>query len=179
MAFLEATVGRRRMTPFEAGSEWRSREARASLDDVDAAVRKSMVGGLAPWRLAHVCRHVERRLASQLTNSALASLVRLSEGHFARAFRRKDPHCLAAAVSPQRRKVTLQKFVPGRPAASAFAAWNGEVVGAVYYDVLKADGAIGPPSVVPYCPMRKGGTAGLPLRSKSLKFRASKTEFLR
>lgn len=66
----------------------------------------------------------------------------------ARAFRRKDGHYVAAAVAPQPRTVTAQKFVPGRPAASGFAAWKGEIVGAVYYDVLKADGIIGPPSVI-------------------------------
>jgi transcriptional regulator GlxA family with amidase domain len=42
---------------------------------------------LAPWQLARVGGHIERRLASRLTNSRLAALVRLSEDHFARAFK--------------------------------------------------------------------------------------------
>lgn len=43
--------------------------------------------GLAPWRLARVRRHIERHLDSRLTNAGLAALVRLSEDHFARAFK--------------------------------------------------------------------------------------------
>jgi hypothetical protein len=66
----------------------------------------------------------------------------------ARAARRRDAHWLLAAVARQRRAISIQKFVEGQSAASGFAAWNGEVVGAVYYDVLKADGAFGPPSVI-------------------------------
>jgi hypothetical protein len=66
----------------------------------------------------------------------------------ARALRRRDGHHLAGALAPQSCALTAQKFVPGRPAASAFAAWNGEVIAAVYYDVLKAEGVIGPPSVI-------------------------------
>ncbi|HEX3944157.1 MAG TPA: hypothetical protein VHW69_08720 [Rhizomicrobium sp.] len=66
----------------------------------------------------------------------------------ARAYRRSDAHYLASALAPKSNVVSIQKFVRGRSAASAFAAWNGEVVGAVYYDVLKADGTIGPPSVI-------------------------------
>ncbi|HEY1962899.1 MAG TPA: hypothetical protein VGG69_10810 [Rhizomicrobium sp.] len=66
----------------------------------------------------------------------------------ARAWKRHDAHCLMDAIAPKRRAVSIQKFIPGRPAASAFAAWNGEVVGAIYYDMLKTDGDIGPPSVI-------------------------------
>jgi hypothetical protein len=66
----------------------------------------------------------------------------------ARAVKRRDGHWLMAAAAPQRRAVSLQRFIPGRPAASAFACWKGEVVGAIYYDVLCADGAIGPPQVI-------------------------------
>ena len=36
----------------------------------------------------------------------------------------------------------------GSPAASAFASWQGEVAGAIYYDVIVAEGAIGPPNVI-------------------------------
>lgn len=61
---------------------------------------------------------------------------------------RRDAHWIMTAVAPQPRSVVIQKFVSGQPAASGFAAWDGEVVGAVYYDVLRADGTIGPPSVI-------------------------------
>jgi predicted ATP-grasp superfamily ATP-dependent carboligase len=66
----------------------------------------------------------------------------------ARALRRRDAHHILAALAPPPRKVSVQKFVTGRPAASAFAAWEGEVKAAVHYDVLVADGAIGPPNVI-------------------------------
>lgn len=72
--------------------------------------------------------------------SRLRSLVR--------AARRRDPHFLAAALSPQGAQVCVQRFIPGLPAASAFAAWRGEIAGAFYYDVLVADGGIGPPNVI-------------------------------
>ena len=65
-----------------------------------------------------------------------------------RAWRRRDAHCFMDAVAPKPSTVSIQRFIPGRPAASAFAAWNGEVVGAIYYDMLKTDGEMGPPSVI-------------------------------
>ncbi len=66
----------------------------------------------------------------------------------ARAARRRDAHYLLAALSPPRQNVSVQKFVAGRSAASAFACWQGEIVGALYYDVLVAQGMIGPPNVI-------------------------------
>ena len=42
----------------------------------------------------------------------------------------------------------VQRFIGGHPAASAFAAWRGNVVGSIYYDVLVADRGIGPPNVI-------------------------------
>jgi len=66
----------------------------------------------------------------------------------ARALRRRDPHFLIDAVRPQARAISVQRFVEGTPAASAFAAWRGGIVGSIAYDVLVADGAIGPPNVI-------------------------------
>src|SRR3954471_13105830 len=66
----------------------------------------------------------------------------------ARAIRRRDGHWLISALAPSKRAISIQKFIAGRPAASAFAAWKGEVVSAVCYDVLSADSSIGPPSVI-------------------------------
>ncbi|MGH6878344.1 MAG: hypothetical protein ACREHV_13365 [Rhizomicrobium sp.] len=66
----------------------------------------------------------------------------------ARALRRHDAHYIHDALSPRRRIVSAQQFVAGLPAASAFAAWRGEVTGAIYYDVLVAEDSIGPPSVI-------------------------------
>jgi AraC family transcriptional regulator len=64
-------------------------------------------GGLAPWQLARVDGHIERRLASRLTNAGLASLVRLSEDHFARAFKVSigcSPHAYVVARRIERAK---------------------------------------------------------------------------
>ena len=54
---------------------------------VRGPMRVVVRGGLAPWQLARVVRHIEGRLPSRLTNSRLASLVGLSEDYFARAFK--------------------------------------------------------------------------------------------
>jgi hypothetical protein len=66
----------------------------------------------------------------------------------ARALRRRDAHFLLDSVAPPGRIVSVQKFIPGRPAASAFACWQGDIVGAIHYDVLIAEGTIGPPVVI-------------------------------
>src|ERR1019366_2199392 len=42
----------------------------------------------------------------------------------------------------------MQRFIVGTLAASAFAAWRGEIVGSFNYDVLVADPVIGPPNVI-------------------------------
>lgn len=82
--------------------------------------------------------------------SALRRLLRPASRlrNAARALKRKDAHYLLAAISPPPQHVSVQKFVAGRSAASAFACWKGEITGALYYDVLVADGAIGPPNVI-------------------------------
>jgi len=65
-----------------------------------------------------------------------------------RAARRRDPHFLAMALAPRGAEVCIQRYIAGSPAASAFAAWRGEVVGSFHYDVLVADRVIGPPNVI-------------------------------
>ncbi|HLY05482.1 MAG TPA: hypothetical protein VKR31_07025 [Rhizomicrobium sp.] len=78
----------------------------------------------------------------------------------ARALKRRDVHFARDAIAPKAPRVSVQKFIPGTQAASAFAAWRGEVVGAIYYDVLVADGTIGPPNVIRRvdCPQLKSAT---------------------
>ncbi|HSM94847.1 MAG TPA: ATP-grasp domain-containing protein [Rhizomicrobium sp.] len=66
----------------------------------------------------------------------------------ARAVRRRDAHFLHEAIAPMQRTISLQKFIPGHPAASAFAAKDGEIVASLGYDVLVAQGTIGPPNVI-------------------------------
>jgi transcriptional regulator GlxA family with amidase domain len=60
--------------------------------------------------LARVGGHIERRLASRLTNSRLASLVRLSEDHFARAFKASigcPPHAYVVMRRIERAKALM------------------------------------------------------------------------
>jgi hypothetical protein len=78
----------------------------------------------------------------------------------ARAVHRRDLHHLTAAVSPTAAKISAQQFVAGRSAASAFACWQGEVVAAIYYDVLVAEGETGPPNVIKRldCPEMEAAT---------------------
>ena len=66
----------------------------------------------------------------------------------ARSLKRRDMHFAREAITYKRQHVSAQSFIAGTQAASAFAAWRGDVVGAIYYDVLVADGAIGPPNVI-------------------------------
>jgi glutathione synthase/RimK-type ligase-like ATP-grasp enzyme len=66
----------------------------------------------------------------------------------ARAAKRRDAHHLIAAWRPESPAVSVQRFVKGAPAASAFAAWKGDMMASIYYDVLVADGTIGPPNVI-------------------------------
>jgi hypothetical protein len=66
----------------------------------------------------------------------------------ARAGRRRDAHYLLDALAPSPLVLSAQSFIPGQQAASAFACWQGDVVGAIYYDVLVAQGTIGPPNVI-------------------------------
>src|SRR4029079_9462197 len=64
------------------------------------------------------------------------------------AVRRKDAHFALDAVAPSRPAVSIQRFVAGAPAASAFAGWQGQLEGLICYDVLVADATIGPPNVI-------------------------------
>jgi ATP-grasp domain len=65
-----------------------------------------------------------------------------------RAARRRDAHYLLDALAPQRHSICVQQFISGKAANSAFAAWQGKVVGTIYYDVLMAEALIGPPNVI-------------------------------
>ena len=66
----------------------------------------------------------------------------------ARAVRRRDTHFLREAAAPKPRTISMQKFIAGHAAASAFAAKDGEIVASIAYDVLVAQGTIGPPNVI-------------------------------
>ncbi|HEY1707714.1 MAG TPA: ATP-grasp domain-containing protein [Rhizomicrobium sp.] len=86
-------------------------------------------------------------------DQAIAAFRRLSNPpsrlrSVARAVRRKDVHFLFDALSPVRREISVQRFIPGTSAASGFACWEGKVVGLICYDILASDGTIGPPNVI-------------------------------
>jgi hypothetical protein len=92
-------------------------------------------------------------IVARNAGDARAAFAKLSRApsplrSLARAFRRRDAHFLQEMFSTATRIVSAQRFVQGLPAASAFAAWRGGVIGAVYYDVLIAEGTLGPPSVI-------------------------------
>jgi hypothetical protein len=66
----------------------------------------------------------------------------------ARAVLRHDAHFLRDAVLPPHVTVSLQRFVPGTPATSAFACWQGRVLASIHMDVLESLGPTGPASVM-------------------------------
>ena len=53
----------------------------------DVLDRKMIKGGLASWQIRRVAEHVEAWLAGPVTVETLAEIVRLSTGHFCRAFK--------------------------------------------------------------------------------------------
>lgn len=92
-------------------------------------------------------------IVARTTDEALSAFHRLSRPvsrlrSVMRALKRRDTHFLRDAVFLPKPIVSVQKFVPGRSANSAFACWQGEVVGAIHYDVLVSDGPGGPPNVI-------------------------------
>ncbi len=91
-----------------------------------------------------IARTAEQAHAAYRKLSSAPSRLR----SIARAAKRRDAHFLLAALKPTTTAVCVQRFIEGQPAASAFAADRGGVVGALHYDVLVTQGEIGPPSVI-------------------------------
>jgi hypothetical protein len=92
-------------------------------------------------------------VVARTKEDAVAAFHRLSRPvsrlrSLARALRRKDSHFLLDAVVAPKPVVSVQKFVAGLSANSAFACWQGEVTGEIHYDVLVSDGPGGPPNVI-------------------------------
>jgi len=65
-----------------------------------------------------------------------------------RAVLRHDAHFLDAALHPAKAAVSLQAFVPGKPATSVFAAKDGQVLAALHMNVLSWHGDTGPASLM-------------------------------
>lgn len=77
----------------------------------------------------------------------LASPTRLR--NFGRFARSRDLHRLIDALVPQTHKISVQRYVEGRVAASAFAAHKGRVVAGFAYEVLDAHkNGLGPPKSI-------------------------------
>lgn len=66
----------------------------------------------------------------------------------ARAFLRKDAHFLHEALVPKKPALQLQRFIAGKPATSAFACRDGEVLAAIHVDVVETLKATGPASLI-------------------------------
>ena len=60
----------------------------------------------------------------------------------------RDPLALWSLRGAKQPRVTIQQFVPGRPANAMFACWKGEVIGIVAVEVLNSQGATGSATVV-------------------------------
>ena len=66
----------------------------------------------------------------------------------ARAVLRKDSHFLQEALAPKAASLQVQQFIRGRPATSAFACRDGEVLAAIHVDVVESRETNGPASLI-------------------------------
>jgi hypothetical protein len=84
-------------------------------------------------------------------DEALTAFCRLARPFGALTLRRmvlnRDPSALWSWRS-ETRCVTVQQYIPGRPANAMFACWQGEVLAIVIVEVVCAHGATGPATVV-------------------------------
>ena len=60
----------------------------------------------------------------------------------------RDPLALWSWRKHETPRITLQQFIPGRPANTMFACWQGEVLSSVTVEVLCSQGATGAATVV-------------------------------
>lgn len=82
----------------------------------------------------------------------------------ARAVIRSDAHHLHAAMAkPIRPPISIQKFIAGNPATTAFSCWEGDVTGAVHTDVVASACATGPASVV-----QRVDSAGMEMAARAI-----------
>jgi hypothetical protein len=66
----------------------------------------------------------------------------------ARAIRRSDAHFLRTALETRAPAISMQQFIPGRPATTSFACWQGKLLAANHFETLAAQEANGPASVL-------------------------------
>jgi hypothetical protein len=60
----------------------------------------------------------------------------------------RDPLALWSWRNAGKPRITIQQFIPGRPANAMFACWKGEVIALVAVEVLNSQGATGSATVV-------------------------------
>jgi hypothetical protein len=64
-----------------------------------------------------------------------------------RAVKRREPHVLVRARFPRPPQPGAQRFIPGHPATSSIACWQGKLLAANHFDVLVSNGT-GPATVL-------------------------------
>ena len=65
-----------------------------------------------------------------------------------RLFVNRTPLAFWSWDRPDKPNISLQEYIPGRPANAMIACWKGEVLGIVMVEVLRAQGATGAATVV-------------------------------
>jgi hypothetical protein len=85
--------------------------------------------------------------AARIAYRKLATPPSLLRG-IVRAVRRSDAHFLKAAISGHSPAVSVQQFIPGTPATTSFACWQGTLLAANHFETLAAPQANGPASVL-------------------------------
>ena len=65
-----------------------------------------------------------------------------------RWFVNRDPLALWSLHGREKSTVSIQQFIPGRPANTMMACWNGQLLASVSVEVLSAQGATGAATVV-------------------------------
>lgn len=95
--------------------------------------------------------------------AAFASFQPSRARNLARALLRKRAYFLSRALFPVHPRISAQRFVPGVPATSALACWQGKVVAAHHFDVVQASNLTGPASVVRRsdCPQMRAAAAAI------------------
>jgi hypothetical protein len=86
-------------------------------------------------------------------DEALAAFRRLAKPYGAglawkRFLINRDPFALWSWRNSGTSQVTIQQFIPGRPANTMFACWKGEVLSSVTVEVVSAQGITGAANVV-------------------------------
>ena len=70
----------------QASALLQTEQNRVNRDD-SGAVARLVLGGLAPWQVLRVTKHIDTALASTIRAHDCASIARLSTGYFSRAFK--------------------------------------------------------------------------------------------